>query len=297
MEYVAGPGCRGLGALVLSRGSRCVANAADSPMPSIEEFLAEWRISPEDWTSERGNILRQHASLFETLGKRADAYGTRVLALPLVEVPDAFQVWRQLWGATGPIREIVEFDDADAPRDEEWRGRSEAAQLIRLAFGLGLMMMDQIIMPVRPLTYDRRATFAELLPALAETVKEMAAIDHSDQGYWGDAMRHLAIRRAVWLSGKHPESSPMAAVAFDDAVRPMLEDFVRDIRGDVQGLMGFIEVALRNHVYQEQLRRVIETVGFNLRKEIDLATRLVELDPKRARITPEQLEAAQGLLS
>jgi hypothetical protein len=274
-----------------------VANALGKPMPAVDDFLAEWRVSPDEWASVPGRILQAHASLFETLGKRADAYGTRVLALPLIEVPDALGVWRRLWASTDTIREVVEFGDADAGRDDEWRPRSEAAQLMRLVFGLGLMMMDHIIMPIRPLAYDRRPVLERLLRSLAEAVNEMASIDHSDQGFWGDAMRHLAIRRVVWLSGRQPEASPAAAVSFDEKTRPRLEDFIRGLRGDVQALMGLVEVALRNRVDPATLKQALEVAGIDLRKERSLAERLVDLDPKRAGITTEQLAAAETLLN
>jgi hypothetical protein len=136
-----------------------------------------------------------------------------------------------------------------------------------------------------------------LLCSLVETVNEMASIDHSDQGYWGDALRHLAIRRAAWLGSKQSESSPVAAVAFDDTTRPTLEDFVRRLRGDVQGLMGFIEVALRNRVDPVKLKQALDVVYIDLRKESALAERLITLDPKRAGMTQEQLAAAATLLN
>ena len=87
----------------------CVALAGTGPMPPVEEFLAEWVLTPEDWATERGQNLKAHALLFDTLGKRADAYGTRLLALPLVEVSNPDEVWRRVWDATSIIREIVEL--------------------------------------------------------------------------------------------------------------------------------------------------------------------------------------------
>ena len=110
--------------------SRCVfvqvALVNKTPMPSAEPFLSEWRLTPEDWTSQRGRSLRTRARLFETFSKRADAYGLRLLALLLVEVADPCVMWRRLWDATLTPREIVEFGDADANLNEEWQGRSES---------------------------------------------------------------------------------------------------------------------------------------------------------------------------
>jgi len=40
----------------------------------------------------------------------------------------------------------------------------------------------------------------------------------------------------------------------------------------------------------------MDAAGADLRKEMELAERLISLDPKRAGITPEQLERAKELL-
>jgi hypothetical protein len=273
-----------------------VANALGDPMPGVDDFLSEWRLSPEDWPLAPGRLLRAHASLFATLGRRADAYGMRVLALPMVQVPDALGVWNQLWETTGPIREIVEFGDPEVAPEDAWRPRSEAGQLMRLVFGLGLMMMDHIIIPIRALSYDRRAVLEGLLRALYDAVNEMAPIDHFDQGYWGEATRHLAVRRAVWLAGKQPVSpATYGTIAFDDETRPRLQDFIRGLLGDVQALLGLVEVARRNGVDAAMLKQALGAAGVELEKETDLAERLIALDPKRAGITSEQVAAAKAL--
>jgi hypothetical protein len=273
----------------------CVAIARATPMPPAEDFLGEWVLSPEDWASEHGRSLKEHASLFETFGKRADAYGTRLLALPLVENSNPESVWKQFWDSTNVIREIIEFGDADGERDEGWRGRSEASGLMRLAFGLGLMMMDHVIAPSRQLPYDRRSALEGLLGALTSAVREMAAIDQLDRRHWSAAARHLAIRRAVWLAKRAPETSP-TEVAFDDGTTPALADYIRDLTGNVEDLLALVEVALRNGVDSKTLKQALIKAGINLQADIDLAERLLKLDPKRAGISSEQISSACALL-
>ena len=273
-----------------------VALTRAAPMPSVDTFLAEWALAPEEWPSERGQQLRAHASLFETLGKRADAYGTRMLALPLAEASAPDRVWSRLWESTSAIREVIEFGDADASEEEGWRGRSEASGLMRLAFGFGLMMMDHIIAPARELPYERQSVLEALLRSLTDAVREMSAIDRLDRGYWDDAIRHLAIRRATWLSGKPPGGAVAAPVVFELDMTPSLGDFIRDLEGDVEGVLAFVEVALRNHVDPKALQEGLRAAGIDLRREADFGERLLELDPKRAGIRAEQISAARSLL-
>ncbi|MHB8390265.1 MAG: hypothetical protein ACYDBH_11885 [Acidobacteriaceae bacterium] len=273
-----------------------VALARATPMPPAEDFLGEWVLGPEDWMSERGLSLKAHASLFETFGKRADAYGTRLLALPLAEHSDPVSAWKRFWESTSTIREVIEFGDADGEQDGEWRGRSEASGLMRFAFGLGLMMMDHAVAPSRQLPYERRAALEGLLCSLTEMVREMAAIDQLDRRYWSEAARHLAIRRAVWLAKRDPEPSRVAEAAFDEGTKPALADYVRDLTGDIEGLLALVEVALRNDVNPETLKRALTDAGIDLLTDIALAERLLKLDAKRAGFSPEQISSARALL-
>jgi hypothetical protein len=223
----------------------CVSLARNIPLPSTDDFLREWALSPEDWCSERGQNLKAHASFFETSDRRADAYGTRLLAVALVENANPERVWLKLWNSTSVLREIVEFGDADGELNEDWRGRSEASGLMRLAFGLGLMMMDHLITPSRKLSCDRKSALEGLLSSLTETVREMAAIDQINNGYWGEATRHLAIRRAVWLAKNGAEPSPTEDAVFGEETTPTFADYIRRLAGDVEGLFAMVEVALR----------------------------------------------------
>ena len=222
--------------------SRCVfvqvGLLKNTSMPPVEAFLDEWLLTPEDWDTKPGQSLRMHAGLFDTFGKRADAYGFRLLAVPLAEVPDPCEVWDRFWNMTLALREIVEFRYEGAEPNEEWRGRSEASGLMRVAFGLGLMMIDYIISPSRELQYERPAALRGLLSVLAKAVREMSSIDQFDRGYWSAAMRHLAIRRAVWLSRSHPDPSPSAIAAFEADTKPTLTDFLGELAGDRKAFWG-----------------------------------------------------------
>lgn len=269
--------------------------ARNLPMPPTEDFLAEWHLGPEDWRSQKGADLKAHGSLFNTFGQRPDAYGTRLLALPLVVSGDPAAAWLGIWSGTETLREIIEFGDEDDEQAQGWSGRSDASGLMRLALGLGLMMLDHIIFPGRPLAFDRRAASQALLAALTEAAAELQAIDHLDQGYLVDFVRHLAIRRAVWLSGTKADVT--SGIIFDDNTPPTLADFIRRFVGDAQQLFPFIDVALKNQVAPETLRTAIALSGVELSKQIALGERLLAADAKRAGIAEQQLSAARSLIS
>jgi hypothetical protein len=264
-------------------------------MPSPASFLEEWALSPEGWSSHRGQTLKAHAAQFEIGVPRADGYGTRLLALPIVEAASADTGWKHFWYSTATLREVVEFGDPDETVDGGWQGRREASNLLMLQFSVGLMMMDHLISAQRPLDYDRRSSIEGLLPLLGEAVREMTAIDQLNGKFWSEAMRHLAIRRAAWLSGSGAKNK-RDGVVLGPEVKPTLADFISDLSGDTENLLALVYVALRNGVGKSALVNAFKEAGMDLRAEIGIAERLLAISPRAMGLTEAQVDEARGLL-
>ena len=270
------------------------ANAQDKRMPKSESFIDEWALDLDGWDSEFGQRLRDRADLFVTSGNRPDAYGIRLLALPIAEDSRPDLIWKQLWDSTSAIREIVEFGYGDKTREEDRKHRSAASDLMRILFGLGLTTMDQLIAPDRALLCDRQQTLKAFLPMLTSAVREMAAIDRLDLGYWSQALLHLATRRAVWLV--NPRESVTEKLVFNDQIAPTLADFIPEFNGDTESLLGLVEVLVRNGVALESVKHAIGQTNVDLVKEIRQAERLLQLSPKHFRITANQISVARTLV-
>ena len=267
--------------------------AEKTSMPSSEAFLDEWGLTPDNWSAQRGQKLRLHATPFVGAGPRADGYGARLLALPIVEAEFADVGWKRFWDATATLREIVEFGDPDQTGSGGWEGRADAANLLKLQFSIGLMMMDHLITPQRELGYDRYAALEGLLPRLNEAVREMAAIDQLNGKFWSEAVRHLAIRRAVWLSTHEKPNE----VAFNSEVKPTLADFIRSLAGDTENLLALVYVAQRNGVDKALLAAAFDAAGVDISAEIAIAEHLFAISPRAIGIDQAQLGAARELLS
>ncbi len=268
------------------------ALAGKALMPSAAGFLEEWHLTPEGWPTQHGHKLKLHAIPFEGAGPRADGYGARLLALPMVEVERADTGWKKFWDATATLREIVEFGDPDETDNGGWEGRSEAARLLMLQFSIGLMMMDHLIEPPRPLGYDQRAAIEALLSLLDEAVREMAAIDQLNGKFWSEAVRHLAIRRAQWLSSR---AGP-AGVALSAEVKPTLADFIRNLAGDTENLLALAYVAQRNGVDKATLATAFEVAEVDISSEIVIAERLLTISPRAIGLNEAQIDAAREVL-
>jgi hypothetical protein len=269
-----------------------VALAGKTSMPSPTIFLDEWRCSIDEWPLRYSQGVKLRAIPFEGAGLRVDGYGARLLAIPLVEAAHADNLWRRFWASTAPLREIVEFGDAEETDNNGWQGRIDASHLLMLQFSIGLMMMDHLVMPPRPLNYDRLSAIAGLLPCLDEAVREMTAIDQLNAKFWSEAVRHLAIRRAKWLSDKSEPNS----IALNAEAQPTLADFIRALAGDTENLLALAYAARQNGVDKTALAIAFKDANVDLGAEIDIATYLIEISPRAISLSEAQLDAAREIL-
>ena len=161
-----------------------------------------------------------------------------------------------------------------------------------LQFSIGLMMMDHLISPPRPLNYDRRAAIERLLLLLTKAVREMTAIDQLNGKFWSEAVRHLAIRRAKWLSsGAVPGGVPLGAES-----KPTLADFIRDLAGDTENLLALAYVAHQNGVDKAELAAAFSAAGVDINSEIALAESLLAISPRAIGLNEAQLDVAREVL-
>ncbi len=270
-----------------------IAHEGKVPMPSSPAFLNAWSLTAEGWSSHTGTVLRAIASPFEAAGVRADGYGARILALPMVESAEpADKVWRRFWQSTDTLREIVEFGDADATDEGGWHGTMEAARLLMFQFSIGLMMLDHLILPQRALIYDRRISLEALLPALDAAAREMAAIDRLNGKFWTEALRHLAIRRAAWLANV----SSSDGLAIHPDAKPTLADFIQNLAGDTENLLVLAYVALRNGVERSALVAAFTEAKVDIEAELHIAERLLAISPRAISLTADQLKSIHELV-
>lgn len=269
-----------------------VALAGKASMPPPTTFLDEWRSSPDEWPLRYSQGLKLRAIPFEGGAPRADGYGARLLAIPIVETEHADNLWRRFWDSTAPLREIVEFGDAEATDNNGWQGRIDAANLLMLQFSIGLMMMDHLVMPPRPLNYDRLAVVADLLPCLDEAIREMTAIDQLNAKFWSEAVRHLAIRRAKWLSDRTEPNG----IALNAEARPTLAEFIRALAGDTENLLALAYAARQNGVDKTALANAFKEADVDLDAEIKIAAYLLEISPRAIGLSEVQLDAAREIL-
>lgn len=263
-----------------------IALAGKALMPSTVEFLDEWSFSPDGWSAQRGRTLKLHAIPFLGAGLRVDGYGARLLAIPMVGAERADEKWKQFWDSTATLRELVEFGDPDESDNGGWQGRADAARLLMLQFSIGLMMLDHLCRPPSPLAYDLPSAISNTFPQLNEAVREMTAIDQLNGKFWSEAVRHLALRRAKWLS----DPVVLNGTVLSAELRPTLADFIDDLAGDTENLLGLAYVAQRNGVDIAALAAAFSEAGINIGAEIVIAEQLLKISPRAISLNKEQLD-------
>jgi len=207
----------------------------------------------------------------------------------MVEAERADTGWKRFWDATATLRDIVEFGDPDGDDEGGWEGRMDAARLLMLQFSIGLMMVDHLIGLQRLPVGDRRAALERLLPLLDEAVCEMAAIDQLNGKFWSEAIRHLAIRRAKWLS----DPGVPNGVTLSSAARPTLADFIRALAGDTENLLALAYVARQNGVGTATLADAFKSAAVDIDAEIAIAEHLLTISSRAIGLDEAQLNAAR----
>ncbi|MBR8295489.1 hypothetical protein KDW63_15000 [Burkholderia cenocepacia] len=265
--------------------------------PSPTGFLDEWVLKPEDWATDRGNALRLRASLFTIVGKSIPSDGAHLLAVPILRSVAPVDEWLALWNSLSTLREIVEFGDADAPANEDWRSRSEAAGLLHLAFRIGLALLDQLALEADAREDVARNELCRLHDALASATLDMRSIDGFDRGKWALLRRHLSVRRIVWEIRADGASRTDQPLVFLPGDRPTYADYLRQVSNDVQELFTTLEMALINRADATRLREGLLAAEIHLRERIDLAERLRSIDSRRYPFNDQQLLAVSSLIA
>lgn len=276
------------------RGARIsAALTGRATLPEAASFLAEWLLATDDAYSDRGTELAEHASMFVTFGKRPDAYGAVLLALPLLETADPAATWSQFWSGCESIRELIEYDDYSITEEGINRlSSSHARELMQLAFGIGLGVLDQLALSPADVQAKKTASVEHLFGALLTAVNEMTAIDKFDTTYWRSALQHLVIRRALWSSD---DAARSATRVFSDDFKPGVAEVLSQAAGDHELVFLLIDAVLRNGVPAPLVASAVQSAKVDLDEYLALAARLMMVGDKRLALSEEHMKAVEAV--
>ena len=231
--------------------------------------------------------------MFVTFGKRPDAYGTVLLALPLLETADPGATWSQFWSGCESIRERIEYDDyAITDEGTDRLSSSQARELMQLAFGIGLGVLDQLALSPAEEQVKKMESVEHLFGALLFAVHEMTAIDKFYPTYWRSALQHLVIRRALWSDD---DASRSTTRVFSEAFKPGLAEVLSRAVGDHELVFLLIDAVLRNGVPASVIAKSVQSVKLDLGEYLAMAERLMTIGDKRLALSKDHIESVDAV--
>jgi len=172
----------------------------DRTVPGRDLLFEMLPDEPEEFLEgETGRRMRELPSLFSIWGKRADAFGTRILAATLFG-GDVAATFADLWRRTLVLREIAEHGHAFRSDEGGYDDRTaRASQTIRFVIALGINLVDYVQDPrLTESLEDRRAVALALLATLHDATCEMLAIDPIGRRDLETIHNHLCVRRFLY---------------------------------------------------------------------------------------------------
>lgn len=246
--------------------------------PDSKSFMDAWILDPDDWSGERGKQLRDRASLIVTMTKEIPGNAAHYLAYPITMSESPVDAWIELWNVTQPLREIVEFGDADDSESDKYRGSTEAGKLLWLVFCIGLAILDQRVGQCPSGMSPQARDLAKLYEALASAVREMREIDYFlSREQWLQAIQHLAVRRLIW----EDRATEMENAIFHDTDKPTFSDYLIDAKNDAIELLAILQITLNNESNHQLIQEKLNDASIELAEVIATVKQLNTISERK----------------
>lgn len=253
----------------------------DHPVSGRDLLLEILPDEPEDFLEgAAGKRMREMPSLFVTWGKRADAFGTRILAATLL-AGDVAATFADLWRRTLVVREIAEHGHAfrlDEGGYDDHTAR--ASQTIRFVIALGINLVDYLEDPsLTDPPKDRRAATLALLAILHDATREMLAIDPIGRGDMESVHDHLCVRRFLYESehvGEHHVAAPLAETDW-----PTAGDLLVERCAVNRAFFETLKMLGANGIGRERIARALKGVDISLDRLLEQAQHLNAIEHVR----------------
>lgn len=264
-------------------------------VPAWEGFGNEWRLSPEDWSGDRGQSLREHASLITTLNKEIPGIAANLLAYPIAQSSSPAEAWIHLWNDAMVLREIVEFGDSDSVKDE-YSSRSEAGRLLLLLFNIGLAIFDQRSVLSSDNNSPEARSLVSLFKSLNSATSEMREIDSTlNHDKWLVITQHLTVRRMIWEPTSSDESASRNFQVFKADDNPTVSEILIEANSDVIEVVAILQSLLLN-APNLRLKAALNSSSIDVPSIVQSIRTLHEYHPRKYPVDEAQLQKLRALI-
>jgi len=262
--------------------------------PVNQLFIDEWNISIDDWCGDKGELLRQHASLLITFSKDTPGMAANLLAYPIAQAELPTDVWINIWNNIYALREIVEYGDGSS---EEYQSQTEASNLLFLMFRIGLAIFDQRAEQCKAISSSISREQVMLFDKLSSASREMREIDSTlNYDAWKNASLHLSIRRCIWEQQFSKPLQENIPCIFSEKDTPTIQAHLLNAKSDVMELLQLLQSILMNDIDITKLQVELDSASININNVLDEAKQLNQYNERKYPVDQEQLKIIESML-
>jgi len=250
------------------------------PPPDVSSFIEEWSLTPTEWESAKGDMLRAHIREYnESL---PNSYACRVLGYSVALRSQFATDWINMWDSSSSVREILEFRPTYRI-SEKWRP-SDVSDLMGTLVDVGLGILDCNANEQEPTDPVALKQSAALYNALWEATNEMMSIDFYGEEFWQVMQQHLVIRRLQWALEAESENGEDYAKWLNDTAYPTAHGALALLSTNSSSFISVLPLLLQNNIPKKDLKELIRKAGIDLNPIADSAARFRDGPERKLKI-------------
>lgn len=261
------------------------------PPPDVSSFIEEWSLSPTDWDSAKGDMLRAH--IREYNANLPNSYACRVLGYS-VALRNEFAIdWSNMWNSSSSVREILEFRPTYRI-SQEW-GPSDVSDLMGTLIDVGLGILDcnaNAQEATDPVVLKQSAA---LYNALWVATNEMMSIDFYGEEFWQVMQQHLVIRRLQWAVEAENANGEDYAKWLNETAYPTAQEALALLSTNSSSFISVLPLLLQNNISKQDLKQLIRKAGVDLNAIADSAAKFRDGPERKLKINSKHVRLINDL--
>lgn len=230
------------------------------PVPDVSTFIEEWNLTPTEWDSLKGKLLRSHASEYHVT--QPNNYACRVLGYSVALSDDFTSRWLNMWNSSVALREILEFRPI-YKISKEWQP-SDVSRLMCTLVDVGLGILDCTANVQETSNPKMLEQSAKLFQALWEATTEMLSIDFYGDDFWPVMQQHLVIRRLWWTIEAKNANEDHYSICLDQSAYPTSGETLALVSSNPCSLIKLLSLLEQNNIPKQDLKDLANQAEIDL---------------------------------
>lgn len=261
------------------------------PAPDVSAFIKEWKLTPTEWNSYKGQSLRSHSSQYHAT--QPNNYACRVLGYSIALSDDFTINWLDMWNSSVALREVIEFRPI-YKISKEWQP-SDASGLMRTLVDIGLGILDCTVNAQETLNTEIHKQSAALFQALWEATTEMLSIDFYGDDFWPIMQQHLVIRRLRWTVEAKSANDEHYSKWLDQTAYPTSRETLALVSSNTCSFISLLPLLVQNQIPKQALKDLVNQLEIDLASLASSAARYQSGPERKFKIHPHHVNLIEEL--